>query len=108
LHCNLRVDSHYASGPRGNLIRSAPAAKQILSYFVRHPSAVDSLEGIARWRLLEEAIHQNILETEKALRWLVQEGYLIETLEPHSGRLFHLNREKQGEAISLLDAPERS
>ena len=57
--------------------------------------------------MLEEAIHQNILETEEALWWLVQEGYLIETLEPHSGRLFQLNRDKRGEAISLLDAPER-
>jgi hypothetical protein len=57
--------------------------------------------------LLEEAIHQSIVETEEALRWLVQEGYLIESMRPHSGRLFHLNREKQSEAISLLDAPER-
>lgn len=77
-------------------------ARRVLSYFVRNPSAADSLEGIARWRLLEEAIHRNIVETEKALRWLVQEGYLTEIVQPHSGRLFRLNLEKQGEAESFF------
>ncbi len=81
---------------------------QILSYFVRNPSAVDSLEGIAEWRLLEEAVHRNVVETEEALQWLVKEGFLIETLHPHSGRLFSLNAEKMMKAKSLLDAQERT
>lgn len=57
--------------------------------------------------MLEEAIHRNIVETEEALHWLVQEGYLIETLQPHSERLFRLNADKQVEAMSLLAGPER-
>lgn len=80
-------------------------AKQILSYFMRNPSAVDSLEGIARWRLLEEAIHRNVAETEEALCWLVKKGYLIETAQPHSGRLFRFNSKKQSEAKEFLEAP---
>jgi hypothetical protein len=80
----------------------AQPVKQILSYFVSNPSVADSLEGIARWRLLEEAIHRNVAETEEALRWLVKEGYLIETTHSHSGRLFQFNTEKQSDAESLL------
>jgi hypothetical protein len=36
----------------------ACVTKQIVSYFLRNPNAADTLEGIARWRLLEERIHQ--------------------------------------------------
>jgi hypothetical protein len=84
--------------------RTAPAARQILSYFVRNPSAADSLEGIAKWRLLEEAIHRNVVETKEALEWLVERGYLIEIAQPHAGRLFQLNTEKRTDAKSFLDA----
>jgi hypothetical protein len=79
-------------------------ARQILSYFVRNPSAADSLEGIARWRLLEEAIHRNIAETEESLRWLVKEGYLVEMTQMHSTRLFRLNPAKRDEAESALSS----
>ena len=85
--------------------RTPQQARQILSYFLRNPSAADSLEGIARWRLLEEAIHRNVVETEEALWWLVQEGYLREIVQPHSGRLFCLNPEKQKEAESFVTVP---
>jgi len=86
--------------------QSNSAAKRILAYFLRNPSAADSLEGIVTWRLLEEAIHRNLHETEAALQWLVQNGYLIESVHSHSGRLFRLNSEKQSEAASLLEARE--
>jgi hypothetical protein len=75
---------------------------EILSYFLRNPSAVDSLEGVARWRLLEEAIHRTVTETEGALKWLVEEGYLIEVEESHSRQVFRLNPEKATEAEALL------
>jgi hypothetical protein len=76
--------------------------RQILSYFVRNPLAVDSLEGIVRWRLLEETIHRSVVETQEALRWLVNEGYLSEVAQPHSARMFRLNPEKLREAESFL------
>lgn len=82
--------------------RVAQKARQILAYFVRNPSAADSLEGIAHWRLLEEAVHRSVLETDEALRWLVKEGYLIEIVQPQSKRLFQLNPEKHKDAESLL------
>lgn len=79
-----------------------PPVRQILSYFVRNPGTADSLEGIARWRLLEESIHRNVQETEIALSWLVKEGYLLSTPGLHASRLFQLNVAKRADAESLL------
>jgi len=84
--------------------RVSRPAREILAYFLRNPAAADSVEGIARWRLLEEAIHHKVLETQKALEWLVEQGFLIEVAEPHTGRLFRLNPERQGQAEALLEA----
>ncbi len=77
-------------------------AREILEYFLRNPKVADSLEGIARWRLLEQVIHRTISETEGALKWLVEEGYLIEVEQPCSRRLFRLNPEKHLAAGDLL------
>ena len=77
-------------------------AREILAYFLRNPAAADSLEGIARWRLLEQAIHRTTTETEGALKWLVDEGFLIEMEQPSSRQLFRLNPEKQLAAGELL------
>ncbi|HEY1902785.1 MAG TPA: hypothetical protein VGG56_10160 [Terracidiphilus sp.] len=57
--------------------------------------------------MLEETIYRNVLETKEALEWLVQEGYLVETSRPHSGRTFRLNAEKHAEAMSFLDREQR-
>jgi len=90
------VDSHGVSG----------LAREILAYFFRNPAAADSLEGIVRWRLLEQAIHRTIFETDGVLTWLVQEGYLIEVEQSESSRLFRLNPEKRQAVEELLRARE--
>ncbi|MBZ5621167.1 MAG: hypothetical protein LAQ69_20935 [Acidobacteriia bacterium] len=81
------------------------SAREILAYFLRNPAAADSLEGITRWRLLEAEIHRQIAETQKALEWLLKEGFLVEISAPHAGRLFRLNLEKQAQAELLLEKP---
>jgi len=88
----------------GHVAQIPPAARQILSYFVRNPSAVDSLEGIAKWRLLEEEIHRGVLETQQALEWLSGQGYLIESMQAHTGKLYSFNAAKRAEVQSLLHA----
>ena len=86
--------------------RRAPRpAREILAYFLRNPSAADSLEGIARWRLLEEEIHRKVVETRRALAWLVREGLLIETTPTATGRLYKLNPDQQDQAELLLNKP---
>ncbi len=87
--------------------RVSRPAQEILSYFLRNPAAVDSMEGIARWRLLEQAIHRTVLETEAALKWLVEQGYLMQIEHRRSRPLFRLNPQKQKAAESLLQARGR-
>lgn len=77
--------------------------RQILAYFLRNPEAADSIEGIARWRLLETIVQRTLKETEGAIRWLVAEGYLQEKEVPGSQSIFFLNQEKAAEAGRLLD-----
>lgn len=69
---------------------------EILSYFARNPQAADSLEGIARWRLLDEIIDRKLNETQAALDWLVDHG-LLEKAEAGRKAIFRLNPERAAE-----------
>lgn len=82
--------------------------KQILSYFVRNPQAVDGVEGIARWRLLEEQIHRTVEQSQVALDWLVAKSYLQEVHKAGSERLFRLNAQRHADAARFLADKETS
>ncbi|HUY13343.1 MAG TPA: hypothetical protein VMX16_06900 [Terriglobia bacterium] len=77
-------------------------ARDILNYFLRNPQAADDLEGLARWRLLREAIHRTIEETDRALEWLVEKGFLVKLSPPGSGAIFSLNFQNLGRAESFV------
>jgi len=77
--------------------------RQILNYFLRNRSAADSLEGVARWRLLEEQIQRSLQETDAALKWLVAKGYLEEIKPAGSVPLFRLAPDRQAEALEFLE-----
>jgi hypothetical protein len=55
---------------------------EILAYFVRNPRAADSLEGVVRWRLLEEKIFSTVEDTREAIEWLVEQKYLSRISTP--------------------------
>ena len=76
----------------------------MLSYFLRNPHSADSLEGVARWRLLEEKIHHTLIETQSALEQLVAEGYLRVVSVPGSDLIYALNTEKRKEAEQFVGA----
>jgi hypothetical protein len=76
--------------------------KQILSYFVRNPKAADSLEGVARWRLLEDQERRSLQQTEAALTWMVSEGFLQEVPTLGSGRIFRLEPNRYSDAVRFL------
>jgi hypothetical protein len=76
-------------------------AQQIVSYFLRNPETADTLEGIARWRLLDERIHESVRMTERALRSLVRKGLLVETAAA-TGTLYRLNETKRGTAEEFI------
>jgi hypothetical protein len=78
------------------------AILQILDYFLRHPEAVDSADGIAHWRLLGESSPLSLGETEEGLGWLVSRGYLREVAVPGSRHVYALNPEMRGGAARFL------
>ena len=76
--------------------------REVLRYFLRHPQAAADLEGIARWRLLDERVHRKVEETCLALHWLVTHGFLIKTACPGDRPIFSLNPEHIPDAESFL------
>lgn len=88
-----------------DLERKSQLARQILRYFVRNPQAIDNLEGIVRWRLLQERIHSTFRETELVLDSLVQEGYLRKEVNPGGDPLYRLNA-AQAESARFLATTE--
>ncbi len=81
--------------------------KQILGYFVQNRKAADTLEGIARWRLLQEEVRRNVQQTERALEWLVERG-LVEELRPpgYQTPIFRLNPDRREDALRFLSKAE--
>jgi hypothetical protein len=82
--------------------------KEILRYFVRNPKAADSLEGIARWRLIDEMVRRKVNETRAALDWLVERGLLNRTPVAGGEPIFSLNLDNRSEAEALAAVRPRS
>lgn len=80
-------------------------ARQILAYFVRSRQTADTLQGIARWRLLEERVRLSVRQTKAALQWLVEQGFIVE-LRPMGLRdsVFRLNPKRLKDAKQFLAA----
>jgi len=89
-------------------MRRTDLEKMILRYFIRNHRAADTYEGIVRWRLREEAIHQITEETQAALGRLVDRGFLREERIAPGPSLFRLNPEKQAEAQAFLAAEDET
>ncbi|HYX54404.1 MAG TPA: hypothetical protein VE783_13185 [Candidatus Limnocylindrales bacterium] len=87
---------------RSRVEEEPETARQVLSYFVRNPQATDTLEGIARWRLLEEQLQRSLRQTDAAIKWLVEEGYLQAIQPVTSVRLYRLDPQRQEDAVQFL------
>jgi hypothetical protein len=79
----------------------------VLSYFVRYPEAADTLEGVARWRLLDELARRTVEETASAVKWLVAQGLLTESMPPGSAPVYALNKARMAEAKQLVGLSRR-
>lgn len=77
-------------------------ARDVLRYFVRNPEAADTIEGVARWRLLDEKIHSNLLEVTRAMTWLAAQGLLVEDRLPSTRTAFRLNKQAMQKIQGLL------
>ncbi|HEV2956309.1 MAG TPA: hypothetical protein VGY55_11570 [Pirellulales bacterium] len=79
-------------------------AKEILTYFLRNADAVDDLEGIVRFRLLDQGIERRVSDASEALAWLVSAGLLDRTIRPGTAAIFSLNRARREQAQRLVGA----
>src|SRR5437763_4776688 len=76
--------------------------RAVLTYFMRNPRAMDSLEGVTRWRLLEEQVHRTLQQTEAALAFLVAQGFLEKVQTAGSTQIFRLDTKHQAAAARFL------
>lgn len=90
-------------GGRAKVVEACPKrAVEILRYFLRNPEAADSLEGVARWRLPQELMRQQVEEIHDALCWLSAKGFLLVRPVRGSYPLFSLHRERTTEAKKFI------
>ena len=81
--------------------------RDILSYFLRNPHTADDLEGIARWRLMSETIRRGVEDTNRALEWLAEQGFLMRDITTGAGPIFRLNQVNRVCAEAFLAQLER-
>jgi hypothetical protein len=79
-----------------------PLTRDIMRYYMRNPNVADTLEGLARWRLLEQTVHETVSEVQEAVNWLVSQGLLRKILRLSSPPLFELNRDRLDECKQYL------
>lgn len=77
-------------------------AIEIVDYFLRNANAADDLEGIVRFRLLDQAIFRCVSEVSETLEWLVSAGLLNKTTTISSGPIFSLNELKRNQAEKFV------
>lgn len=70
-------------------------ASDLLSYLAENPQAQDTLEGIAKWWLLEQEITRRVTEVRSALDGLVSGGFIIEVKGKDGRSRYRLNQGKQ-------------
>ena len=73
--------------------RLSKVAREILGYLERNPDAGDSLEGVARWWLLQQRIHTAVEDVQRALDRLVRLGLVARRkTTPHGPVLYTAGR----------------
>jgi hypothetical protein len=93
--------------PESDLDGDLDVARDVVRYFVRNPDAADTVEGVARWRLLDEKIYRNVEQVTRALAWLVEHGLLVEVPLPSSRTAFRLNATAREQIERFLQEASR-
>jgi len=76
--------------------------KHVLEFFFKNPNTSDTVEGVARWRLLGQTVRQTLEETRQAMEILVKKGFLRVTPVAGSDDLFSLNEDHRDPAQAFL------
>ena len=77
-------------------------ARAILRYFVTHPTAKDTLEGVARWWLARERIDRTVDEVAQSLSILLARGLIIERHGNAVRPYYQVNGAKRKEITEFL------
>jgi hypothetical protein len=77
-------------------------AREVMRYFIDGTAAADTLEGISRWRLMQQRIDHTVDETAAALRLLTARGF-VEEVRTVGPTLFRLNASKRAEITAALN-----
>jgi hypothetical protein len=80
--------------------------REVLGYFVEHPGTVDTLEGVARWRLTEKRVRQTVTRVSESLQWLVSREFLTATHQTGLEPVYRLNVERIKEAAKFMIGQE--
>jgi hypothetical protein len=84
--------------------RIRASESQILEYFRRNPNTADSLEGVVRWRLMEQQIFSTLETTKEAIERLVEQRQLSEILLRGREPLYCFNSQYEGQSgESVMD-----
>ncbi len=83
--------------------RHQEITRRLLSYLLRHPEARDTVEGMTRWWLLEEEIHERLTEISQGIASLVKQGFILEERHGTSLPLYRLNPEKKEEVKRFVE-----
>ena len=82
-------------------------ARDIVRYYMRNPGTVDTLEGLARWRLLEQQVRRTVREVGRVLSWLVEIGLLRELKRSGTPPLFGFNEKQIREALRFIEEEDQ-
>ncbi|MCX6142468.1 MAG: hypothetical protein NTZ35_04540 [Ignavibacteriales bacterium] len=70
-------------------------AAGILTYLKQHPTAADTVEGIAKWWLLQPTLGQRVNTVEEVLHEL-EERSLVESIISRGKRLYRAKSRSEG------------
>ena len=73
-------------------------ARDLLELYLTNPTLVETTEGLARWRLTERLLDKTFRETEQALAWLVNRGFLRQISGRRGRTVFMMNPDRRDEA----------
>ena len=71
-------------------------------HYLQNPNAIDTIEGIAEWRLLEDLVQRRVRATDAAVGWLVEQGFLERIEGDAIPALYRFNEAKRAEAEQFL------
>jgi hypothetical protein len=91
--------------------RRSEIERDILEYLADHADAQDTLEGVAEWWLLQQAIRSRTADVADVLADLVARGILIEHRRAGARTHYRVNEQRRAEIARLVgrgdDAPQR-